>query len=86
MDSDFEGLKATNHLSAQLEILSMSDCNTAAVALGEFTTMKRLVSSANKCMCAFMSAIMSFIYSRVSDCVPRLIGKKSLQNKRFKPI
>ncbi|KAH3814460.1 hypothetical protein DPMN_142961 [Dreissena polymorpha] len=48
IDSDFDGLKHTNHLSAQLDILSMSDCSTAAGSFGELTTINRLVSSANK--------------------------------------
>ena len=60
-DSDFAGLKFTNQVSAHFEILSTSDCNWMADALGVSTIRNRLVSSAKRFMLEPISETISLM-------------------------
>ena len=61
-----DGLKVTSHIAAHRVILSKSEFRQVAASWGLFTTMKRLVSSANKRMFEPMSLTMLFIKRRKS--------------------
>ena len=62
IDSDFYGFKLTNHASAHLEILSLSNCKTAAVSFGEFTAIQKIGMICEQVdLCLYL---ISFMYTR----------------------
>ena len=63
-DSLLVGLKVTNHVAAHREILCKSALREAAEVTGSSTTIKRLVSSANRRICEPISSTMSLMYTK----------------------
>ena len=61
IDSDFDGLNDTSHLTAQACILARSAFSSSAALMGLSTIIKRLVSSAKSLMQECISSTISLI-------------------------